>query len=113
MSRTNDMNVVIDSLINCGKALVDAGRALKDFYSEEKTTVPQEGPDTTPPDETRMFTKEEVRAILAKKANEEDGKFKAEVRAIVQKYGNGGSLTDVDAKDYANIMREIENLGSA
>lgn len=43
-------------------------------------------------------------------ANAENGKFKAAVKDIVKKYGNGGSLTNVDAKDYAALVADVEAL---
>ena len=121
MSKMSELSAMIDSLIACGEKLAETGRALKDFYSntsEEAPAKPEKKPKKTeaaPKEEPAesSYTKEDVRGILAKKANEEDGRYKAEVKAIVQKYGNGGSLTDVDAKDYAALVKEVEGLGSA
>ena len=101
--------------------MAETGRALKEFYSgteeaapakPEKKTKKQDPTPAEAPAE-KQYSKEEVRGILAKKANEADGRFKADVKAIVQKYGNGGSLTDVDAKDYAALVAEVEGLTDA
>ena len=32
---------------------------------------------------------------------------------LVKKYGNGGSLTDVDPKDYEALAVEVETIGNA
>ena len=47
------------------------------------------------------------------KAKEVGGQFKAQVKAIVKKYGNGGSLTDVPAESYPALVSEVEGLKDA
>lgn len=120
MSKMSELSVMIDSLISCGETLAETGRALKEFYSgadggpakpEKKAKKADPAPKEEPA--AKQYSKEDVRGILAKKANEADGRFKADVKAIVQKYGNGGSLTDVDAKDYAALVAEVEGLTDA
>ena len=61
----------------------------------------------------RSYSKEEVRALLAAKAKEAGGQFKAQVKALVKKYGNGGSLTDVPAESYPALVSEVEGLKDA
>ena len=89
MSKMSELSAMIDNLISCGETLAETGRALKEFYSGTEEAAP------------------------AKKANEAEGRFKADVKAIVQKYGNGGSLTNVDSKDYAALVTEVEGLTDA
>lgn len=119
MSKMSELSAMIDNLISCGETLAGTGRALKEFYSgsDEAPAKPAKKTkkeDTAPKEKpAKEYSKEEVRGILAKKANETDGRFKADVKAIVQKYGNGGSLTDVDAKDYAALVAEVEGLTDA
>ena len=119
MSKMSELSAMIDNLISCGETLAETGQALKEFYSgtDEAPVKPAKKPkkeESSPKDEpAKEYSKEEVRGILAKKANEADGKFKADVKAIVQKYGNGGNLTDVDAKDYSALVAEVEGLTDA
>ena len=119
MSKMSELSAMIDNLISCGETLAETGRALKEFYSgtDEAPAKPEKKAKKTDPAPKEVpateYSKEEVRGILAKKANEADGRFKADVKAIVQKYGNGGSLTDVDAKDYAALVAEVEGLTDA
>ena len=120
MSKMSELSAMIDNLISCAETLAETGRALKEFYSgsDEEPAKPEKKAkkaDPSPKEETatKQYSKEDVRGILAKKANEADGRFKADVKAIVQKYGNGGSLTDVDAKDYAALVAEVEGLTDA
>ena len=119
MSKMSELSAMIDNLISCGETLAETGR--EEFYSgteeaapakPEKKTKKQDPTPAEAPVE-KQYSKEEVRGILAKKANEADGRFKADVKAIVQKYGNGGSLTNVDAKDYAALVAEVEGLTDA
>ena len=76
----------------------------------EQTTPAQPAPDPSP---TKTYDKEEIRALLAAKAAESDGIYRAQVRDLVKKYGNGGSLTDVDPKDYADLAADTEAIGHA
>ena len=120
MSKMSELSAMIDNLITCGETLAETGRALRDFYSGSDDTPAQSekkpAKETAPPADApapKQYSKEEVRGILAKKANEADGKYKADVKAIVRKYGNGGSLTDVDEKDYDALVKEVEGLSDA
>ena len=74
----------------------------------------QEAAPTAPdPSPTKTYDKEEIRALLAAKAAESDGIYRAQVRDLVKKYGNGGSLTDVNPKDYADLAADTEAIGHA
>ena len=114
MSKMNELSMLLDELISCGNTLIKTAQALKDFYSstaeEQPTPAAQNVPAETP---AKEYSKEEVRALLASKANEAGGNYKAEVRAIVRKYGNGGTLTDVSPADYAALVTEMEAVGNA
>lgn len=120
MSKMNELSMLLDEMISCGNTLMKTAQALKDLYSSPEETKPSEPePKTADPEPAekpvpkKQYKKEEVRALLASKANEAGGKYKAEVRAIVRKYGNGGSLTDVPEADYPSLVTEMEALGNA
>ena len=122
MSKMSELSMLLDDLIDCGRKLTETAQALKDFYSspdKEPTAKPAPKSKKKEPepikeeDPAKTYTKEDVRAILSAKANEEDGRFKADVKAIVKKCGNGGSLTNVDAKDYLALVEEIGKIGNA
>lgn len=126
MSKMSELSMMLDDLIDCGAKLAETARALKEFYSSDeqeqpapdkktsgkKTSKKQESPAQTP-DPAKEYSKEDVRRILAAKANEAEGIHKAQVKALVQKYGNGGSLTDVKPEDYAALAQEAEGIGHA
>jgi len=129
MSKMSELSMLLEDLIECGNKLTKTAQALKDFYSDTEETIPAETPKAktkatkkeapAPESEaigepaTPTYKKEDVRAILSKKANEAGGQYKADVKALVNKYGNGGSLTDVNPSDYAALVAEIEALGNA
>ena len=132
MSRMSELSMMLDDLIACGTKLAETARALKEFYSSDEQEQPapdkktsgkkaskkQESPAQTPdpapqPEPAKEYSKEDVRRILAAKANEAEGIYKAQVKALVQKYGNGGSLTDVKPEDYAALAQEAEGIGHA
>lgn len=123
MSKMSKLSALLDNLISCGETLAETGRALKDFYSnmdepaptakprtKEKKTPATETEPETPKEETQHYSKEDVRGILAAKASEAGGRFRTEVKALVRKYGNGGSLTDVPTAYYPDLVKEVEGL---
>ena len=126
MSKMSELSMLLDNLIDCGEKLTATARALKAFYSSDdeasappaKSHPPAEEPTAPEAKQAeskpvKTYSKEEIRAMLAAKANEADGIHKAVVRNLVRKYGNGGSLTDVDPKDYAALAAEVEGIGNA
>lgn len=109
MSKMSELSQVLDDLISCGEKMIQAANAIKEMFSADATEPAKENkPDKAPA--TPAYSKEEVRALLARKANESGGQFKAQVKAIVKKYGNGGSLTDVPADSYPALVKEVEGL---
>lgn len=124
MGKMNELSMMIDALITCGEILAETGRALKDFYSKADEPAPAEKPKgkktasaekkEEPNFAAKMakpqYSKEDVRSILTKKANEAEGRFKTEVKALVRKYADGGSLTDVPAESYPALVEEVERL---
>ena len=90
------------------------------LYRAEQAEPAEEPKKKTPKKEAKVpepeapsYTKEDVRALLAAKANEAGGQFKAQVKAIVKKYGNGGNLTDIPAESYPALVEEVEGLKDA
>lgn len=122
MGRMSELSILLNDLADCGRKLTETAQAIRDFYSETagKSSEPepaQEHPDPPEPkkesEPEKTYTKEDVRAILAAKANEAEGKFKTQVRAIVKKYGSGGSLTNINPEDYPAVVKETEELTDA
>jgi len=111
MSKMSELSQVLDDLISCGEKMIQTANAIKEIFSADVPAtepVKEDKPEKAPA--TPAYSKEEVRALLARKANESGGQFKAQVKAIVRKYGNGGSLTDVPADSYPALVKEVEGL---
>ena len=106
MSKMNELSQVLDDLIACGEKMIQTANAIKRSFGADTKPEPAEK-------EEPSYSKEDVRALLAAKANEAGGQFKAQVKAIVKKYGNGGSLTDVPADSYPALVKEVEGLADA
>lgn len=114
MSKMSELSQVLDDLISCGERMIQTANAIKECFTEtaESTEEPKKE-NKAPETEVRSYSKEEVRALLAAKAKEAGGQFKAQVKAIVKKYGNGGSLTDVPAESYPALVSAVEGLKDA
>lgn len=109
MSKMSELSQVLDDLISCGEKMIQTANAIKEMFSADATEPANEDKPVAAP-ATPTYSKEEVRALLARKANESGGQFKAQVKAIVRKYGNGGSLTNVPADSYPALVKEVEGL---
>ena len=131
MGKMNELSVILDEIYDCGIKLVQTAELLTDAAQSLSKTVSSlkefyTEPEVAPSEEFRpapmkakkaepepTYTKESIRALLASKVNEDDGKYRVQVKELVKKYGNGGSLTDVDPKDYAALAKEVGGLKDA
>jgi len=116
MSKMSELSQVLDDLISCGEKMIQTANAIKECFSEEAPAAEPEKKATAVKKEKtpeKTFSKEDVRALLAAKANEAGGHFKAQVKAVVKKYAGGGSLTDVPAESYPALVEEVEGLKDA
>ena len=121
MSKMSELSQVLDDLISCGEKMIQTANAIKECFTAEDAPAAEpekkaksakkeaKAPEPAAP----VYSKEDVRALLASKANEAGGQFKAQVKAIVKKYGNGGSLTDIPAESYSDLVKEVEGLKDA
>ncbi len=114
MSKMSELPQVLDDLISCGEQLIQTANAIKECFTEpaESTEKPKKEAKAPEP-KVHSYSKEEVRALLAAKAKEAGGQFKTQVKSLVKKYGNGGSLTDVPAESYPALVSEVEELKDA
>ena len=113
MSKMSELSQVLDDLISCGERIIQTANAIKECFRDEAPAADPRKETKAHEPEVRSYSKEEVRALLAAKAKEDGGQFKAQVKAIVKKYGNGGSLTDVPAESYPALVSEVEELKDA
>ena len=119
MIKMSELSQVLDDLISCGEKMIQTANAIRECFSEEEAPAaetkkkPVKKTEKAPEPEKPSYSKEDVRALLASKANEAGGQYKAQVKAIVKKYANGGSLTDVPAESYPALVEEVEGLKDA
>ena len=122
MSRMSELSQVLDNLVSCGEKLIQTANEIRKYFTDttedavleaEKKPKPAKKETKAPEPAAKAYSKEDVRALLAGKANEAGGQFKSQVKAIVKKYGNGGSLTDVPAESYPDLVKEVEGLKDA
>lgn len=114
MSQTKQLLSVIEDI----RRLADSLQSLCEVIAEEKSeqTFVEEKSEVVEDESTELLTNstkeektislEEVRGVLAKKAQE--GK-QAEVRELIKTYGVS-KLSEVDAKDYVELMKKAEEL---
>lgn len=106
MSRTK---LLLD-LIEDVRAVADDLQAIADAMASDEPTAEPE-PTATPikeePAETIRL--EDVRAVLASKSR--DG-YGAQVRELISRHG-GSKLSDIDASEYAAMLKEAEVFGNA
>ena len=118
MSKMSELSMLLDSLIECGEKLTETAKGLKDFYTDtgepEQPEKPNKVAAPKPESEKKpTLKKEDVRLLLSKKASEDEGQYKVQVKNLVRKYANGGSLTDIPPERYEELLRELEVIGDA
>lgn len=120
MGKMSQLSQVLDDLISCGEKMIQTANALKECFAAEDAPAAKPEKKSEPAkkeekasDQAKTYSKEDVRALLAAKTNESGGQYKAQVKAIVKKYANGGNLTDIPAESYPELVKEVEGLNDA
>ena len=124
MSKMSELALVIDEMITCGegiikatKELTDCGerliqtaKKLKEIFTTEDLPKPKalEEKKEAPVKEEKIYSKEEVRGILARKSAKGYGK---EVKALLSKYG-ADKLSTLSPEHYAAIVADAEGIGN-
>lgn len=126
MGKISELSAILDNLEECGRTLNQSARALldvctilaecgtsiqktatsiKDIYSsltkEETVIKAKQEPE-------KAYTLEEVRAILSAKSK---AGFREQVKELIQKRGVD-NLTKLDASQYLDLVKEVEELGN-
>ena len=130
MSRMNELATALDELtevghrlVACGEDLIKAAARVKECFSDDdeeakpakapgkrrsaKAPEPEQEPEPAEPEApaARTYTKEEVRAMLADLSQ---SGHRVEAKALVKKYADGGSLTDIDPARYPELVEEAQ-----
>lgn len=121
MSKMSELSQVLDEMIACGEGMINAANAIKDIFSsteeapEKSKPLPtkktNKAPEPAKAEEAPepIYTKEDVRAVLASKAA---AGYKREVKELLEKYGVQ-QLKQVNPDDYAALLKEAEVIGNA
>ena len=115
MSRMNELTTMLDDLTEVGQRLVACGDELiksvtrvKDCFTAGEDEPPAAEAEAALAQETtaaKTYTKEEIRAMLADLSQ---SGFRDEAKALVRKYADGGSLTDIDPACYPELAEEAQ-----
>lgn len=102
----SDVRHLADSLETYAKALIISEKAdeFEEICSAQENSYPDE-----PAEPIKTYELTDVRAILAEIS--QSGKTN-EVKKLLQKYGCK-KLSEVNAEDYANLMKDAEVLKNA
>ena len=99
MSKTKDLNMLLDELIKHGEGIVEIAKEMKNLFSAKSdTTVPENKK------EPLSFT--DLRARLAQRSREG---FTAEIKTILRKYG-AEKLSAIQPDNYEAVLKEVEAL---
>lgn len=111
VTSANALKDLCENIVSCGNTLQAAATSLKDFYSsvtEEPTpALPTQKTASAPiKKEEKTYTLEEVRAILSAKSK---AGYREQVKGLISKRGVD-NLTKLDASEYSSLVKEAEEL---
>lgn len=137
MSKMNELATVLDDLVSaatqlkmCAQDLLTASNRLRGLYETEdaeepqpprKKTSPRKVPE--PESETELqpesepqapppepeYTKEQIRGMLSDLAG---NGHREEAKALVSRYANGGSFSDIDPARYPELAEEVQKINA-
>ena len=124
MSKMNDLAQLLDELAATGKTLkacadslfkttkaLRAGLPAGDEPTAASDSPPEAPPVPEPPASPEPappeYTKEQIRGMLSGLAG--DG-HREEAKALVSKYANGGSFSDIDPARYPELAEEVQKI---
>lgn len=84
--------------------------AKKATEPEETTPEPEpQATDPTPEQPAPEYTKEQIRGMLSDLAG---NGHREEAKALVSKYANGGSFSDIDPARYPELAQEVQKINA-
>lgn len=137
MSKMNDLATALDDLVAaanqlkiCAQDLLTASNRLRDQYETEEAEGPkptkkkpaarkapepeqaetapeQQAPEPQAEAPAPEYTKEQIRGMLSDLAG---NGHREEAKALVSKYANGGSFSDIDPARYPELAQEVQEI---
>ncbi|MCC8073675.1 MAG: hypothetical protein LIO62_06070 [Clostridiales bacterium] len=115
--KVTELSKLLESMIEAGMKMVESASVLKELLIPEPNKNEQNEMDFEPiPDYEpvkKELSKTDVRALLVEKSNLCDGKYKAQVKALVKKYSKSGTFSSINPNDYENLVAELEEIDNA
>lgn len=99
MSKTKDLNMLLNELIKHGEEIVETAKEMKNMFSAETENAAPENKK-----EPLSFT--DLRARLAQRSREG---FTVEIKTILRKYG-AEKLSAIQPDKYEAVLNEVEAL---
>ena len=107
MGKVNELSQLIEELKRCGNTLINISEDLKNLFSGSEDTKTKTAEKASK--EEKTLSLEDVRAVMADKSRKG---YTAEVKALLTKRGVN-RLSDIDPKEYAALLAEVEVIGNA
>lgn len=116
----NKIDVVLDAVVDVighVRGIADSLQTVAYVLAENKSTVgnetqlakiPERAGTKPKKEKAKTYTLEDVRGILAEKSQ---AGFSADVKALITKFG-ADKLSEVDANNYAELVKEAEEIGN-
>lgn len=116
MNKVTELLDAVGGVITCVRNLADSLQVVADVLTDMKSVevidaqpvaqIPEKV-EKPKKEKAKVYTLEDVRGVLAEKS--QNG-LTAEVKGLIAKFG-GSKLSDIDPKNYADIIKEAEVLG--
>ena len=107
MGRMKELAEQVAELKRCGESLIHISETLTQMFSvADVEKLVKKGPKdaATPKEEKKVYSFEEVRAVLAAKSR--DG-HTDEVKAVISSFGVE-KLSDIDPSKYEELLQKME-----
>ncbi len=110
MGKMSELSMLLDEMIEAGRKMAETASAIKGYFASEPEHEAAK-PELVP--EKKPLSGAEVRTLLVQKSNTADGKYKPQVKALVRKYSDCGTFSDIKPDDYRDLVSELEVIGDA
>lgn len=104
MGRMKELAEQVAELKRCGEILIDISENLTQMFSAADVKKPVKEEPAAPKEEKKVYSFEEVRAVLVAKSR--DG-HTDEVKAVISSFGVE-KLSDIDPSKYEELLQKME-----
>ena len=101
----SNRTTILDELTETGKALIACGERLIRATAFILNPPEPDAPEPDPEEPAPAYTKEAIRTLLTDLSR---AGFREEAKALVRKFANGGSFSDIDPAKYPELAEEAK-----